>query len=67
MYLPETPFNADDASSYYTLEIDETGPVVYSECCLDRIGLSTARVLHEALGRWIADQPAPETDDQPRA
>ncbi|WP_406501547.1 hypothetical protein OHA04_27410 [Streptomyces sp. NBC_01590] len=66
-YLPKTPFNPDDSRSYYIVEIDEEGPVVYSECCLDRIGLSTARLLHEALGRWIADQADPETDEQPRA
>ncbi|MEU1815196.1 hypothetical protein ABZ543_08355 [Streptomyces roseifaciens] len=56
-YLPETPFNPDDDASYYTVEIDQTGPIVYSECCSDRISLSTARLLHEALGRWLTDQP----------
>jgi hypothetical protein len=60
-YLPKSPFNPDDASSYYTVEIDEEGPTVYSECCHDVIGLSTARLLHEALGRWIADQSGSAT------
>ncbi|WP_086780037.1 hypothetical protein [Streptomyces griseus] len=55
--MPRTPFNADDPASYYEVEIDEEGPVVYSECCLDRIGAPTARQFHEALGRWLATQP----------
>ncbi|MGW6391141.1 hypothetical protein ACWFR1_11690 [Streptomyces sp. NPDC055103] len=57
VYLPETPFNPDDKTSYYTVEIGAAGPTVYSECCSDRVGLSTARLLHAALGRWLADQP----------
>jgi hypothetical protein len=56
-YLPMTPFDPGDPGSYYEVEVDENGPVVYSECCSDRMGLGTARLLHDALGRWIADQP----------
>jgi hypothetical protein len=63
VYLPKTPFDPEDEGSYYVVEIDAEGPVVYSECCLDRIGLSTARLLHEALGRWLTDQPG--TTPQP--
>jgi hypothetical protein len=55
-YLPKTGFDPDDPDAYYEVEIDGDGPTVYSECCSGRIGLSTARLLHEALGRWIADQ-----------
>jgi hypothetical protein len=56
-YLPETRFDPEDEGSYYVVEIDDAGLVVYSECCLDRMCLSTARLVHEALGRWLADQP----------
>jgi hypothetical protein len=56
-YLTETPFNAEDAASYYTVAVDAEGPVVHSGCCSDRIVLATARELYAALGRWIADQP----------
>ncbi|MFJ5890364.1 hypothetical protein [Streptomyces californicus] len=55
--MPRTPFNPADPASYYEVEIDEEGPVVYSECCLDRIAAPTARQFHEALGRWLAIQP----------
>ncbi|WP_228994740.1 hypothetical protein [Streptomyces sp. DH8] len=55
--MPRTPFDPDDPASYYEVEIDEEGPVVYSECCRDRIGAPTARQFHEALGRWLAIQP----------
>ncbi|MFC8723692.1 hypothetical protein [Streptomyces bacillaris] len=55
--MPPTPFNPDDPGAYYEVEIDEEGPVVHSECCHDRIGAPTARLFHEALGRWLAIQP----------
>ncbi|GGZ23771.1 hypothetical protein GCM10010387_16250 [Streptomyces inusitatus] len=66
-YLADIRFDPDDHTSYYSVEIDASGPIVYSECCHERMGLTTARLLHEALGRWIADQPgipaAPTTTD----
>jgi hypothetical protein len=62
-YLPKTDFDPADPSSYYAVEIDEDGPVVYSECCSDRMGLGTALLLHEALGRWIAAQQASNPAD----
>ncbi|MFJ5815037.1 hypothetical protein ACIQGT_14215 [Streptomyces sp. NPDC093108] len=59
-YLPDTPFNADTPGSYYSVEIGDNGPIVYSECCHDSISLSTARLLHAALGCWIDDQDGGE-------
>ncbi|MFE3378778.1 hypothetical protein [Streptomyces anulatus] len=66
--LPRTEFDPEDRSSCYEVEIDHEGPIVYSECCSDRISLDTARTFHAALGRWIATQDAgegPESSDTP--
>lgn len=55
-YMPVMDFDPDDRSVYSVVVTAEDGPVVYSECCSDTIGLETAKVLHDALGRWIADR-----------
>lgn len=52
-YLPETYFND---KNYYAAEIGADGLIVISECCADTMSEATARVVHEALGRWLADR-----------
>lgn len=52
-YLPETYFND---KNYYQVEIGEEGLIVISECCADTMSEETARTVHEALGRWLADR-----------
>jgi hypothetical protein len=49
-FMPLTDF---DLGSVYSAEVDDEGLRVYSECCSDLMSLSTAKILHEALGRWI--------------
>lgn len=62
-YMPITPFDPDDQSGgRYQAEVDAEGPLIYSECCMDRMSLATARQFHAALGRWIADQDAERSD-----
>ena len=40
----------------YEVGVDGDGVIVYSECCADRMSEETARKLHDALGRWLADR-----------
>lgn len=62
----KTYFNPDD---YYEFVIDDQGPVVYSECCADRMTLEVARKVYHALDRWIWDvrQKAAETCQHERS
>ncbi|MGO1791709.1 MAG: hypothetical protein ACTHZ5_15980 [Micrococcaceae bacterium] len=60
-YLPMTIFDSDDPRSYYEAEVDADGLIVYSECCAERMGPETARLVHEALGRWLADREHADT------
>lgn len=48
-------FNDDD---YYEFAIDDYGPIVYSECCADRMTLDVARKVRNALTAWIDKQEA---------
>ena len=61
VYLAETPFDA--ATPYYSVFVGEAdalysgsqaGCIVMSECCSDRMSVDTARVLHAALGAYLA-------------
>lgn len=54
-YLPDTPF-ADPRGAGYSVEINGDGVTVYSECCASTMSEQTARAVHEALGRWLADR-----------
>lgn len=62
-YMPITPFDPDDQSGgRYEAEVDAEGPLIYSECCMDRMSLATARQFVAATSRWIADQDAEGSD-----
>ncbi|MEV0646081.1 hypothetical protein AB0I28_12525 [Phytomonospora sp. NPDC050363] len=56
IYLTLTEFNPGDPLSDYSVEVDKDGVLVYSECCADRMSLATARLLHEALGKYLTDR-----------
>ena len=60
-YLPMTEFDPDDPRADYQAGVDVDGLIVYSECCAERMGLETARLVHEALGRWLADREHADT------
>lgn len=55
-YLPQMAFNGPLCNGY-SVEVTAEGVTVYSECCADRMSVETARALHEALGRYLADHP----------
>ena len=44
-------FKPDDP--YYEFVIDENGPIVYSECCADRMTPEVARKVRDALTAWL--------------
>jgi hypothetical protein len=54
IYLAETPFDPADPS--YEVKVDGLGVIVYSECCSERMSEDTARMLYEALGRYLDAQ-----------
>lgn len=51
VYLPMTSFSERE---YYSVTVDQAGVTVYSECCGDTMTARVARLLHEALGRYLA-------------
>ena len=57
-YLEETPFQPKGQGNGYSVEIDDEGILIYSECCADRMSDDTARAVHEALGRYLAQHHA---------
>lgn len=57
-YLDETPFDDPRGDRGYSVEINDDGLTVFSECCGSRMSEQTARVVHEALGRWLASRTA---------
>jgi hypothetical protein len=59
-YLPETEFNVP-LQAGYTVQVTSDGVTVYSECCADTMSVETARLLHVALGRYLADQPGEQS------
>lgn len=55
-YLEDTSFDDPRRDpSNYSVEIDERGVIVYSECCAERMSDDVARQVYEALGRYLAD------------
>lgn len=38
---------------YYEFVIDEQGPIVYSECCADRMTPEVARQVRDALTKYL--------------
>lgn len=47
---------ADPERHHYKAEVDAEGLWIHSECCADLMSTQTAKAVHEALGRWLADQ-----------
>ena len=62
MYMRETEFNDDDPCMM-TVEVGPDGVVVESICCNARMSEQTARELHNALSRWIADRNTTRNED----
>ena len=58
-YLEAIKFTPDE---YYEVGIGDDGLVVWSECCACTMTEDTARAVHEALGRWLADRAPAEPD-----
>lgn len=61
VYLPDTPF-AGPLGNGYSVGVTAEGVRVCSECCADVMSVGTARALHEALGRYLADHQLRSAD-----
>jgi hypothetical protein len=58
VYLRETSFHPQQPlhwGGHYSVQVDEKGVLVNSECCADRMDRETAAKLYAALGRWLGD------------
>lgn len=53
VYLDLTDFYTGGS---YQVNVTGEGLEVYSECCAELMSEATARKVHEALGRWLADR-----------
>lgn len=49
-HLPETAFSEEGR---YSVEVDDGGVIVYSECCADAMSRDTAVKVRDAITTWL--------------